>query len=111
MAAPVTTPPAATAPVEQGQEQGFGLLWQGDTPSMTVLKRGRRGPGSAPLVRSFGTTRTCAVDGCDTQLSRYNPASCCYRHQGWDLEPVTRPRRPVAPLPLAPATTDDHPFD
>jgi hypothetical protein len=61
---------------------------------MAVLREGqRRGPNSEPLVRSFGNARTCAADGCATQLSRYNPAHCCYLHQGWDREPVTRPRR------------------
>ena len=73
---------------------GFGLLWHGDNASMAVLWEGkRRGPNSEPLVRSFGNARTCAADGCGTQLSRYNPARCCYLHQGWDREPVTRPRR------------------
>ena len=34
---------------------------------MTVLqKHKRRGPGSEPLVRSFGNARTCAADGCTT---------------------------------------------
>jgi len=70
------------------------LLWHGDNPSMTVLQEGtRRAPNSEPLVRSFGNARTCAADGCATQLSRYNPARCCYLHRGWDREPVTRPRR------------------
>ena len=62
---------------------------------MAVLQQGkRRGPNSEPLVRSFGNARTRAADGCGTQLSRYNPARCCYL-KGWDLEPVTRPRRPT----------------
>jgi hypothetical protein len=74
--------------------QGLAYSGKGDNPSMVVLQEGkRRGPNSEPLVRSFGNARTCAVDGCTTQLSRYNPARCCYLHQGWDLEPVTRPRR------------------
>jgi len=43
-----------------------------------------RRPSSAaePLVRSFGKARTCAANGCDTQLSRYKPAPCCYLHKG-----------------------------
>jgi hypothetical protein len=41
---------------------------------MVVLTNGkRRGPGTEPLVRVFGNARTCAADGCSTQLSRYNP--------------------------------------
>ena len=69
---------------------------------MAVLREGkRRGPNAEPLVQSFGNTRTCAADGCDTQLSRYNPARCCYLHEGWDLERVTRPRRREAELPAA----------
>jgi hypothetical protein len=79
---------------------------------MTVLREGkRRGPNSEPLVRSFGNTRTCAANGCDTPLSRYNPAPCCYLHQGWDLEPVTRSRRHAPEAPVAATTTDDHPSD
>jgi hypothetical protein len=79
---------------------------------MTVLREGtRRGPNSEPLVRSFGNTRTCAADGCDTQLSRYNPARCCYLHEGWDLEPVTRPRRRAPESPVAAATANDHAVD
>jgi hypothetical protein len=78
---------------------------------MTVLKEGRRGPKSEPLVRSFGKARTCAANGCDTQLSRYNPAPCCYLHQGWDREQRTRGRRRVAELPVALTTADDPPLD
>jgi hypothetical protein len=106
--------PVATAPVEkrQGQEQGLSCSAEGDAASMAVLQDGkRRAPNAKPLVRSFGTTRTCAVDGCDTQLSRYNPALCCYLHEGWDLEPVTRPRRRAPESPVAAATADDRPVD
>jgi hypothetical protein len=79
---------------------------------MAVLREGkRRGPNSEPPVRSFGNTRTCAADGCDTQLSRYNPARCCYLHQGWDLEPATRPGRRAPESPVAAATANDHPVD
>ena len=73
---------------------------------MAVLQNGkRRAPGSEPLVRSFGKARTCAADGCTTQLSRYNPARCCSLHRGWDSEQVTRRRRRPA-LPVAPASAD-----
>jgi hypothetical protein len=79
---------------------------------MAVLQEGkRRGPNSEPLVRSFGSVRICAADGCRTQLSRYNPARCCYLHEGWDLEPVTRPRRRAAKLPVAAATGAEGPSD
>jgi hypothetical protein len=90
----------------------FGLLCRGDAPSMTVLKEGRRrDPNAEPPLRSFGNARTCAVDGCATQLSRYNPAPCCYLHKGWDLEQRTRPHRHAPESPLAPTTADDPPAD
>jgi hypothetical protein len=90
----------------------FGLLCRGDAPGMTVLREGRRrGPNSEPLVRSFGNARTCAADGCATQLSRYNPAPCCNLHQGWDLGQRTRPRRPAPESPLPPTTANDRPAD
>jgi hypothetical protein len=79
---------------------------------MTVLREGkRRGPNSEPLVRSFGNARTCAADGCATQLSRYNPAPFCNLHKGWDREQRTHARRhtPESPLPLT--TADDRPPD
>jgi hypothetical protein len=79
---------------------------------MTVLQEGRRrGPNAEPPVRSFGNARTCAADGCATRLSRYNPAPCCYLHEGWDLEQRTRPGRPAPESPLAPTTADDRPAD
>jgi hypothetical protein len=53
----------------------------------------RRAPGADPLVRSFGSARTCAADGCETRLSRYNPDSFCSVHRGWDRQIVTRRRR------------------
>jgi hypothetical protein len=61
---------------------------------MTVLRNGRRrAAGADPMVRAFGEARTCAADGCHTQLSQYNPAQCCTIHQGWDQQQHTRPRR------------------
>jgi hypothetical protein len=79
---------------------------------MAVLQEDkRRGSNSEPLVRSFGSVRICAADGCRTQLSRYNPARCCYLHDGWDLEPVTRPRRRAPKSPVAAATGDEGPSD
>jgi hypothetical protein len=56
-------------------------------------KTRRRAPGADPVVRSFGTARTCAADGCETQLSRYNPDTFCSMHRGWDKQVVTRRRR------------------
>jgi hypothetical protein len=53
----------------------------------------RRAPGADPAVRSFGATRTCEADGCETRLSRYNPDSFCSVHRGWDRQIVTRRRR------------------
>jgi hypothetical protein len=53
----------------------------------------RRAPGADPVVRSFGSARTCAADGCETKLSRYNPDSYCSVHRGWDRQVVTRRRR------------------
>ena len=93
---------AADRTRKQGR-QGLACSAVGDAPSMTVLKEGRRrGPNAEPPVRSFGNARTCAADGCATRLSRYNPAPCCYRHEGWDLEQRTRPRRHGPESPLAP---------
>jgi hypothetical protein len=62
---------------------------------MVVLKHDgkRRSPGLVPPVRGFDQARICAADGCTTKLSRYNPAPSCSLHQGWDQQPVTRPRR------------------
>jgi hypothetical protein len=53
----------------------------------------RRAPGADPVVRSFGSARTCAADECETHLSRYNPDSFCSVHRGWDRQVVTRRRR------------------
>jgi hypothetical protein len=53
----------------------------------------RRAPGADPVVRSFGSARTCAADDCETRLSRYNPDSYCSVHRGWDRQVVTRRRR------------------
>lgn len=47
-------------------------------------------------VATFGTDRLCAVDGCDTRLSRYNPSTVCAVH--WRYAPdavdaLDRPKR------------------
>jgi hypothetical protein len=56
-------------------------------------KSRRRAPGADPEVRSFGTERVCAADGCQTALSRYNPDTYCSVHRGWDRQVVRRQRR------------------
>ena len=56
-------------------------------------KTRRRPPGADPEVRSFGDSRVCAADGCETELSRYNPDSYCSVHRGWDRQVVRRQRR------------------
>jgi hypothetical protein len=53
----------------------------------------RRAPGADPAVRSFGKARTCAAEGCETRLSRYNPDSFCSVHRGWDRQVITRRRK------------------
>jgi hypothetical protein len=58
-----------------------------------TAKTRRRAPGADPVVRSFGTARTCAAEDCDTRLSRYNPDTFCSMHRGWDRQVVTRRRR------------------
>jgi hypothetical protein len=61
-------------------------------PEETAPTR-RRAPGADPAVRSFGAARTCAAEGCQTRLSRYNPDSFCSVHRGWDRQVITRRRR------------------
>ncbi len=58
-----------------------------------AAKARRRAPGADPEVRSFGEARVCTADGCETQLSRYNPDIFCSVHRGWDRQVVTRRRR------------------
>jgi hypothetical protein len=62
-------------------------------PEETIAPARRRAPGADPVVRSFGSARTCAADECETRLSRYNPDSFCSVHRGWDRQVVTRRRR------------------
>lgn len=62
-------------------------------PSAETGKTRRRAPGADPEVKSFGAARTCAAEGCQTRLSRYNPDSYCSVHRGWDRQVVTRRRR------------------
>jgi hypothetical protein len=65
----------------------------GEAAEPIVAPTRRRAPGADPAVRSFGSARTCAADGCQTRLSRYNPDSFCSVHRGWDRQVVTRRRR------------------
>ncbi len=49
-------------------------------------------PGS--VVPQQASHRICATEGCDTRLSRYNPATACSTHEGWDdAAPTPRTRR------------------
>ena len=66
---------------------------EGEAPSPVAAPTRRRAPGADPAVRSFGAARTCAAEGCETRLSRYNPDSYCSVHRGWDRQVVTRRRR------------------
>jgi hypothetical protein len=81
-------------------EGRLACLGDGNKPSMVVLNNGkRRAAGLEPPVRVFDEARGCAAGGCTTRLSRYNPASCCSLHQGWDQQQVSRPRRPRGGAP------------
>jgi len=59
-------------------------------------KSRRRAPGADPEVRSFGESRICAAEGCETELSRYNPDTYCSVHRGWDRQVVHRQRHGAA---------------
>jgi hypothetical protein len=66
---------------------------EGEDRGLVAAPTRRRAPGADPAVRSFGSARTCAAEGCETKLSRYNPDSYCSVHRGWDRQVVTRRRR------------------
>jgi hypothetical protein len=41
--------------------------------------------GNGP-IKTYGSGRICAVDGCGTRLSSYNPSSICSLHRdGWEV--------------------------
>ncbi len=42
--------------------------------------RGRRIMGGTRAPKASPEDRTCAMDGCDTRLSRYNRREYCYSH-------------------------------
>lgn len=48
-------------------------------------------------TRTYGTGRTCAVEGCDTILSAYNPSRTCALHDGLWREDARRSSRRAAP--------------
>jgi hypothetical protein len=64
-----------------------------ETTGQTGAPTRRRPPGADPEVRSFGRSRVCAAEGCQTRLSRYNPDEYCSVHRGWDRQVITRKRR------------------
>jgi hypothetical protein len=66
---------------------------EGEAASPVAAPIRRRAPGADPAVRSFGAARTCAAEGCETRLSRYNPDSFCSVHRGWDRQVINRRRR------------------
>jgi hypothetical protein len=66
---------------------------EGEAAGPVTTPTRRRAPGADPAVRSFGRARTCAADGCETRLSRYNPDTFCSVHRGWDRQVVTRRRK------------------
>ncbi len=44
------------------------------------IMKGRRMLGSGRAPKVDASERTCAKDGCDTLLSRYNRREYCYSH-------------------------------
>ena len=46
-----------------------------DNPAVAARARLARG-----YVRSYEPQRTCAHDGCETTVSRYNANDTCWRH-------------------------------
>jgi hypothetical protein len=48
--------------------------------------------GSASSVKTYERGRVCAVPGCTTSLSIYNPSACCALHERLSREPTHRRR-------------------
>lgn len=48
----------------------------------------RRLSNGEPL-QQFDRDRCCAVEGCTSRLSRYNPSNTCSVHRGW-VDTATR---------------------
>jgi hypothetical protein len=84
--------PAEEARVTEPEET-VEALPEGEAAAPPAAPTRRRAPGADPAVRSFGAARTCAAEGCETRLSRYNPDSYCSIHRGWDRQVITRRRR------------------
>jgi hypothetical protein len=87
--AEVTT---VTEPEDSGAAEPGGE-GEGEATGPVAAPIRRRAPGADPAVRSFGAARTCAAEGCETRLSRYNPDNFCSVHRGWDRQVITRRRR------------------
>jgi hypothetical protein len=51
----------------------------------------RRTRTARSFVASYGDGRVCSIAGCQTQLSRYNQATCCWTH----AQPMTASARPT----------------
>lgn len=49
-------------------------------PELSEAVSGERLVGYRRSIRTFGTDRTCAFEGCTTRLSRYNSGSLCSTH-------------------------------
>ena len=62
------------------------------TPSVTMRENRAMPLTSGDPLENFGTTRHCTADGCTARLSRYNPASRCGVHRGWQEPPQPRRR-------------------
>lgn len=63
---------------------------------LAVLRRNgkrRQAVGTGPEVRSTDVVRTCATEGCQARLSRYNLTLHCSIHHGWDQEEPQRRKR------------------
>ena len=82
----MTEPEETSAAEPEGEGEG-----EATGPVAAPIRR--RAPGADPAVRSFGAARTCAAEGCETRLSRYNPDNFCSVHRGWDRQVITRRRR------------------
>jgi hypothetical protein len=82
-----------TTVTEPEETIAAGAEPEAEAAGPAVAPTRRRAPGADPVVRSFGAARTCAAEGCQTRLSRYNPDTYCSVHRGWDRQVITRRRR------------------
>ena len=51
----------------------------------------------AVRAKTYGAHRVCAVDGCETRLSAYNPSTICALHSGGWRDELKRPTRKQRP--------------